>query len=296
MNKLKSFKNIYFILLLSLIVIHLQNDVYSQQKEQTDYIPVTFKSEDSKVYGRFFKTADNEPAPTVILLHGFPGREGDLFGFGNRLKKEGINAFTFSYRGAWKSEGILSPETSLQDVIKSIAFLKSQNISKKFNVDTTQIILLGYSYGSSMALLGSLAYSSVEKVISIGITDWSVFTALLETNEDFRKGHRVYLDKIMSDSTVVRSLGGKATHDWLFAHKDDYDLVKYSEELSNKKILLIGGWNDKKTAVENHTIPFYRALQKHNAKNLKIEIYDTDHSFRNVSEQLYQVVLDWIRK
>lgn len=271
------------------------SESYTQQKSQTDYFPVIFNSEGSKVFGRFFKTANNKLSPTVILLHGFPGEEGDLFGLGKRLNKDGINAFTFNYRGTWKSEGFYLPETSLDDVINSVKFLKSADVAKKYNIDTTQIVLLGYSYGSNLAILGSLAHPLLSKVISIGTSDLSVITKLIASSTDYRKGHQDFLDKYMSDSTIARGLGGKGSHEWLFKHKENYNLVKRAKELANKKILLIGGWKDNLAIVEDHTIPFYRALQNNKAKNIKIEIYDTDHSFGNVREQLYQSVLNWIK-
>ncbi|MFC2133694.1 alpha/beta hydrolase family protein [Bacteroidota bacterium] len=296
MNKLKSINSCYFLLLLFLIVIYPCSNSCSQQESQSDYIPIIFENEGSKIYGRFYAAAANIPTATVILLHGFPGGEGDLLGLGERLKNKEINALVFNFRGSWKSEGIFLPENSLRDVITSIAFLKSPDISKKYNIDTTRIILIGYSTGSSMALLGSLTYPSVEKIISISTTDFHMMASMIENNEDFRKIHQATLDKIMSDSTVVRSLGGKATHEYLIVHKDEYNLVKHAKELAHKQILLLGGWKDNLTAIEDHTIPFYRALQKNNAQNVKIQIYDTDHYFTGFRELLFQDVLEWIRK
>ena len=295
MHKLQSVKSCYILLLLCLIVIYFPNNIHSQNESQTDYVPVTFKSEGSTIFGRFFKAATNEPAPTVILLHGFPGSEGDLFGLGSRFREDGINSLVFNFRGSWKSEGIFLPENSLKDVITSIDFIKSPEITKKYNIDTTRIILIGYSTGSSMALLGSLSYPSVEKIISIGTTDFSVLASKIENDEEFRIIHQATLGKVMSDSIVVRSIGGKATHEYLIAHKDDFSLVKHSKELARKRILLIGGWNDHLVAIEDHTIPFYRALQKNNSQNVKIQIYDTDHYFTDFRERLYQDVLMWIR-
>lgn len=292
---MKVFK-IYFFLLLTVIVLFSNNDIFSQQINQKDYIPFTFKSGDSNVYGRFFKTSGNQPVQTVIMLQGFPGREDDLLGFGRILRKEGFNALTFNYRGSWKSEGKLTPANSLEDVKALIRFLKLKDISDMYNIDTSKIILLGYSYGSSIALLGSLEFPSVEKVISIGTTDWNVFVSLLKRNDKFRIAHQNYLDKVMSDSFVIRSLGGKATHKWLSAHKREYDLVKYAKKLSRKKILLLGGRKDLSAKVEEHTVPLLKALQKYNKYNVKMIIYDTGHSFRNVHEQLYRDVIDWIKK
>jgi predicted alpha/beta-fold hydrolase len=97
MNKLKSFKICYCLLIPLLIVIYSHSESYSQQENQSGYIPITFESEGSKIYGRFYAAAANMPTATVILLHGFPGGEGDLFGLGERLRKEGINALVFNF-------------------------------------------------------------------------------------------------------------------------------------------------------------------------------------------------------
>jgi dipeptidyl aminopeptidase/acylaminoacyl peptidase len=119
---------------------------------------------------------------------------------------------------------------------------------------------------------------------------------LIKSSEEYRKGHEEYLDTYMSDSTVTRGLGGKASHEWLSAHEDDYNLVRFSKELSGKHILLIGGWEDNSAVVEEHTIPFYRALKRNDAQHVKVEIYHADHSFKNDRDRLYQCVLDWINK
>jgi pimeloyl-ACP methyl ester carboxylesterase len=296
MNKLKSLKSRCFIFLLLWIFIYPCNISYSQQESQSDYVPITFESEGSKIYGRFYKADANLPAATVILLHGFPGGEGDLFGFGSRFKEDGINALVFNFRGSWKSEGIFLLENSFKDVTTSIDFLKSSDISKRFNIDTTQIILLGYSIGSSIAILGSLANPSVKKIISVATTDFSVLAEMIERSDDYRKKHLATLDEVMADTNVIRSIGGKATHEYLIAHKDYFSLVKHSKELASKQILFLGGWNDHLTEIEDHTIPFYRALQKNNAQNVKIMVYDTDHFFTDFREQLYQDVLKWIRE
>ncbi len=295
MNTFKTFQSRCFRLFLFFIFINPCSSIYSQQENLTDYIPTTFESEGSKIFGRFYNSVNDNPAPTVILLHGFPGGEGDLFGLGKRFKKDGINAFVFNFRGSWKSEGIFLIENSLKDVTSSINFLKSSEISKKFNVDTTRIILIGYSTGSSMALLGSLAHPSIEKIISIGTTDFSVLASMIENNEDYRKVHQAVLDEVMSDSAAIRSIGGKATHEYLIAHKDDFSLVKHSNELAKKQILLIGGWKDNLASLEDHILPFYRALQKNNAEKIKIQMYDTNHYFTDFREQLYLDILEWIR-
>jgi pimeloyl-ACP methyl ester carboxylesterase len=176
-------------------------------------IPITFKSRGAKIKGRFFPTTGPGSCPTVILLHGFPRNEEDLFGLGQEMSEKGINVFTFNYSGTWESEGVFTPKTSLQDVESAISFLKSSEMVQKFKIDTTNISIIGYSYGGGFALLGSLTDPKVRKVVSIAGGDLSVLARMIEQNEEYRKFHEAFLDEYMSDSTVTRGLGGRTTHE-----------------------------------------------------------------------------------
>ncbi|HVP36964.1 MAG TPA: alpha/beta fold hydrolase [Terriglobales bacterium] len=259
-------------------------------------IPVVFTSDSSKLAGRFFPAKGAGPFPTVILLQGLPGGEGDIFGLGQRFSKEGINVFTFNYRGTWKSEGLWLPLTSLEDVKSSINFLKSPQITESLSIDTAQLSIVGYSYGGGMALLGSLFDPAIRKVVSIAGGDLNVVAGLIEKNPEFKKEHQQFMDNCMADSNMVRGLGGKASHEWLLKNRYDYDIIKHAKELSNKTIFLIGGWRDQAIRVEDHILPLFRALQECGAKNLKIEVFDTDHSFEGYRDSLADCIVDWIKQ
>lgn len=279
---------------LSIFILLFSQYIFGQNLVN-DPIPLDFRSSGFKISGLFFPAQGQGPFPTVILLHGYPGGEGDLFGLGDKMSKKSINAYTFNYRGTWKSEGLYLPRTSLEDVEEAIRFLKSPPIATKFLIDTSNISLIGYSYGGGFALLGSLSDSSVIKVVSIAGGDLSVVARLIEKSDDYRKFHLAYLDRFMSDSTISRGYGGKASHDWLIKHKDEFSLVKFSKDFAQKSILLIGGWQDQSIQLEEHILPLYRVLQKNNAKNLKIKVFDTDHSFKNVRDKLSDLIISWVK-
>jgi DNA-binding LacI/PurR family transcriptional regulator len=82
----------------------------------------------------------------------------------------------------------------------------------------------------------------------------------------------------------------------LLANVDKYDLVKHAQELSCKDILMIGGWRDQEADMEHHILPLFRALQRNGAKEVQIEIFDTDHSFTNVRSQLADRIVSWLRR
>jgi len=274
--------------------------------------PITFISHGVKIKGWFFPATGLGSFPTVILLHGFPGGKGGEYRLGQEMSERGINAFTFNYSGTWESEGVCTDETSLQDVKNAISFLKSDEIVQRFKIDTTKISIVGESYGGGLALLGSLSDPDIRKVVSWAGGDLSVLARMIEQNEEFRKLHEAYLDECMSDSTVIRGIGGRGTHEWLLKddysllgrgthewllkHGDDYSLVRHAKELAVKDILLIGGWQDQMATIEDHILPLYRALQRNGAESVRIKVFDTDHEFENVREEITNLIVSWIKK
>jgi hypothetical protein len=82
----------------------------------------------------------------------------------------------------------------------------------------------------------------------------------------------------------------------ILAGVDKYDLVKHAQALSYKNILIIGGWRDQEADIEHHILPLFRALQRHGAKQVQIEIFDADHSFTDVRSQLADRIVSWLKK
>jgi pimeloyl-ACP methyl ester carboxylesterase len=166
---------------------------------------------------------------------------------------------------------------------------------KSYHIDTTYISLVGESFGSSLALLAAIDVPNVKKLVYTAGADLYVLGRLIEESEEFRKAHQTFLEEAMSDPTVARGLDARTIQDMALKHKDDFNLIKNAEKLTKKEILLIGGLQDVDYPIEYHTLPLYRALQKYNAKNSKIVVYDTDHSFENIREELENLIVSWIK-
>jgi hypothetical protein len=115
--------------------------------------------------------------------------------------------------------------------------------------------------------------------------------------------YRVVLEKglgeWMSDSTIIRGPGAKAFVDeMILTLMEPFDLVKHAKEFSQKDILLTGGWLDRQTPLEDHILPFYRALLLNGAENLEIELFNDGHYFKNTKEKerLTTTIISWIKK
>jgi dienelactone hydrolase len=258
-------------------------------------VPVVFESKGSNIHGLFYKASEVGPLPTVILCHGFPGNNTDVLGLGERLMKEGFNALASNYRGTWGSEGLFTIANSLEDVISAMRYVKSSFAVREFNVDPSSITVIGWSYGGGMALLGSLNDTTVRRVVYIAGGNLSEVGRMMEQSSEFRRAISRMIDQSISDSGFS-SLPAEELFAEVFADMDKYDLVMHAEALSNKDILIIGGWRDQENTVEHHILPLYRALQKHGARQVQMEMLDADHSFTTVRSQLADRIVSWLRR
>jgi pimeloyl-ACP methyl ester carboxylesterase len=61
-------------------------------------------SHGSEMNALFLLASGDGPKPTLLLLHGLPGNERN-FDLAQAIRRAGWNVLTFTYRGAWGSEG-----------------------------------------------------------------------------------------------------------------------------------------------------------------------------------------------
>jgi len=278
----------------AILLLTLQGVVMAENKTGQS-TPVIFKSEGFEIAGRFFEAGGEGPFPTVVLLQGMPGSDGDLFGLGEHLSENGMNAFTFNYRGTWKSQGKCLPSTSLEDVQAALDYVRTSEVATRFSIDTSHLSLVGYSYGGGMALLGAARDSSIRNIVSIAGGDLNVIARLLETMPEFRLAHRQLIDAGLKQPGVFRGVeSGEAYHQWILENRDQFDLLQHAGALSQRRVLLLGGWDDSSIPVEEHILPLYRAIQQHSPEHLRIKAYECDHSLEGFRDQLVEDVSGWL--
>ena len=260
-----------------------------------ELIPVMFRSENSKIRGLFYEASGAGPFPTVVLCHGFPGNNTDVLGLGQRLAEEGFNALAFNYRGTWGSEGTFTMANSVEDVIAAIHYVKSTVAVRELNVDPSSIAIIGASFGGGVALLGSLSDRAVKRVIYIAGGDFGKLARMMQQSADFKRAIEKGIDQGISVSGFKAPKAEDLIAEMLI-DTDKYDLVKHAKALSRKEIFLIGGWRDQTNAIEHHLLPLFRALQKHRAKRVQVEVFDTDHSFTNAKDQLAEKIISWLKR
>jgi uncharacterized protein len=278
---------------ISLLMIPALNQIRASSP-----IDITITRDSLRLQGKFYMSEGTGTFPTVILLQGFPGNENDVLGIGDKLAQVGINALTFNYSGTYKSQGEFNFDNSQRDIRSSIYFIHQSENIKKYKIDTTRIILGGYSFGGGMALTYVANHPEIKEIFSIAGNDHGAAIREYESNPERRKLLDEIFDELKSRTEVVR-FGPGGTPEELAEMKiiesnPTYDLQYCAPLLATKRTLLIAGWDDPDVSVENRVLPLYRALKNENAKNVKITAVQDDHSFKNSRTEVARIVIDWL--
>ena len=279
--------NYVFIFLLGILFI-------AAQIQNNPPIDIYFNSNGFILKGKFYPANGEGSFQTVLLMQGFPGNEIDVLGLCKKISDAGINAFTFNVRGTHKSEGEFSFKNTIQDIQSAIEYIHKEGIIKRFKIDTSNIILGGYSFGGGVSLVSAVNQPEIKRIISIAGTDHGELTREYMRNKSFAEMLNNNLDNCRAPEGPVRFKGHEAMQE-LIDNLDYYDLRLCAPKLTQKEILLIGGWDDINVTIDNHLLPFYRALKNEKVENVKFIVYHTDHSFKNVRNELADDIINWLK-
>jgi len=210
------------------------------------------------------------------------------------MSMAGINALVFNYGGTYQSEGKYSIKNTQAEINAAYQFIQQPQNLTRFKVDMSRIFLGGHSFGGGMALTYAANHPEITKVFSIAGNDHGEFAREYRRNAAMAEMIDAWFEELEAPSGPVRFDGKAAVKD-LLDNADLYDLRKSAPLLANRSILLVGGWDDEQVTIENYLLPLYRALKKEGASDLRFVVYNTDHSFENVSEELAEEVVRWIR-
>jgi pimeloyl-ACP methyl ester carboxylesterase len=287
------------------MVIHIFSMFsYFGQSQDTEFLDITIDRNGIILKGRFYVPDGDGIFPTVILLHGFPGGEKDVLGIGNKLSNSGFNAITFNFSGTYKSQGEYSWENCLKDIKAVYAFINHPENIHRYKIDTAFIIIGGYSNGGGMAITYAATHPEIKAVFSIAGTDLGEFLNEYTSNPETQRMLDNAYARLSAPTGPIRFAKGGTLKEMIemnfIALNPTFHLKKCAPLLAERDILLIGGWDDYFGSVENAVIddfilPFYRNLQKVNAKLVKIIAFQDDHSFRKSREDIANEIIEWIK-
>lgn len=251
--------------------------------------PITFTSGGSRIAGRLFAGA-SRPAPTVILLHGFPGGRGDVLGFGEALSASGWNAISFTFRGVYESEGAYTLANTVDDVIAAEKFLRSR---PDILAPDAPLAVLGWSGGGWSALMAAARDENLDCAVSVAGANMAVWARQIVGSADARRFWEDMLERFTTGSPA-RGKGGKASVMELLENSIEYDLLTHADALARKRLLIVGGWKDQQVTLEETVLPLVRGLRSAGAAHVAAATLDDDHSFEATRSSLHGLVLDWL--
>lgn len=262
-------------------------------------IDITIDRDGVLLKGKYYMSEGIGNFPTVVLLRGFPGNKIDVLGIGKKLSEVGINALTFNYSGTHQSEGEFNFDNTQKDIGAVFEFIHQSENIHKYKIDTTRIILGGYSYGGGMAMTYAANHIEIREVFSIAGNDHGAFMKEYKRNPEMQKEIDKMFEELKAQPGTVRfGPGGTAkgiAEMKIIELNPTFDLRNCAPLLVQKSILLVAGWDDNNASVENIVLPLYRALNKEKAQNVRIIAFQDDHSFRNSREELAQTIIEWIK-
>ena len=236
-------------------------------------------------------------SPAVILLHGFPGNNNSPFGLAETLQKSGITILVFNYQGTFDSEGLFNFDNCQNDIGVALSFLKQEGNIERFSIDTSRIVICGYSLGGAMALTTATHNTEIRNIISIaGGNDQAIYLNKMSLYPAYRAG---FEQRIVSTYTPKGPIKGDSMYihdyfDTIIPEADSYDLLKNAEKLKELKVLFLVGWQDNEIPMEEYILPIYRKLKSQNPEIVYIKAFNTDHTFSNVRDELANSIAEWV--
>jgi pimeloyl-ACP methyl ester carboxylesterase len=259
---------------------------------------ITIERDSVILKGKFYKAANDDIKPVIILLQGFPGNTNDVLGLGRLLSMSGINATTFNYSGSHQSTGTFSFPNCQSDIEATLIFLHRPDIVEKFRIDTTAIILAGYSFGGGMATAYAIRHKEIKRLISIAGVDWGIYFDQYRSNPEMKSRLDASIDNSIA-AGIFRFEPGYMPKDIGSGQRGldpSFYTTKNAALLAEKDFLIICGLNDEGTTMDEYILPLYNALQDVKALNVQLSPFEDNHTFSLSRQKIAQTICDWVNK
>ena len=103
-------------------------------------VAVSIPSGGDAMNGIIYVPSGAGPHPGLVLLHGFPGNERNL-DLAQAARRAGWSVLVVHYRGSWGSGGAFSFRHAIEDSAAAVAFLRSDDVTKRARVAKNRIAI-----------------------------------------------------------------------------------------------------------------------------------------------------------
>jgi predicted esterase len=208
------------------------------------------------------------------------------------MAQAGVNMLTFNYQGTFQSDGLFSFSNVITDIGAAIHFIRESDEMRKHQVRPKKIVLGGWSFGGAMVPAGAVQNPQVNRMFMISGRNFGKEARKIDSDPGYAAQVKKNLDTLRVPKGPVQFRNDLIQD--LIENQHSFDYEKLAPQLVDRNILLIGGWDDDLTPIEEHTIPFYRALQLNGAAHVRIEAVQDGHEFSNSEDQIVQHLVNWL--
>lgn len=268
----------------------ISQDPPKDKKFPPTMVGLEIESHGALLNGVLYIASGENPHPTMLLLHGFPGHERNT-DLAHIFRRAGWNAVVFHYRGAWGSSGVYRFSHILEDIQVVLDYFRNSTIAAQYRIDPAKVIVVGHSLGGWAALM-TAAQGHVDAAASLAGLNLGIWgNQLLENPELARPAFR---DALLGEGIAPLSgINIDSEIDDMLANRDTWNALQHLEVLRKVNLLLVGAKRDAVVPVFDHHFPLVEALQ--DSDSVQSVLLDTDHSFSDARIALAQTILDWLK-
>lgn len=219
--------------------------------------------------------SDDNNGRALVLCYGMPGYPLNIFDkLVYSLVKSKFLVVIPQYQGTFDSDGLFNFKNSVESINNTVEYLHKGNIKdiisgKGLSLHIRDFIIIGGSYGASIALTSAATCKYISTVVSISaVTDYS--------NESFK----FYKEEPISEEIkILKKIQPKT---WRMKRMSEHEMCKnldyisplhYARRLKNKKVLIIHGKSDTEVNFLRSLDLFY-SLKFYGNDNVKLILVD----------------------
>jgi diadenosine tetraphosphate (Ap4A) HIT family hydrolase/pimeloyl-ACP methyl ester carboxylesterase len=243
-----------------------------------------------RVNALMYLASGDQPHPTMLFLHGFPGNETNI-DLMQAVRRAGWNVLKINYRGSWGSPGRFSFAGARIDGEAATAFLFDPANIAKYHIDPKRIVVAGHSMGGFMAADASAADPRVAGTVLIDAWDIGKEKAGI-TSPAARKAA---IEGMAPDTVPLAGTSATLLVKEIETDAAKLDLEALSARIANRPLLLIGAEHAGAPTTRKLAAAARQAQAQNSPKGALTETYmDTDHSFSDHRIALEAEVIRWL--
>ena len=260
-------------------------DPQRDAKTPADMAAFTLPTAGVAVNAMMYLASGDQPHPTMLMLHGFPGNETNI-DLMQAVRRAGWNVLRINYRGSWGSPGKFSFAGARADGEAAVAFLRDPANVAKYRIDPARIVVAGHSMGGFMAADAAAAEPKVAGTILIDA--WDIGKEAAQITD--AKARAAAIAGMRPDTVPLAGTSPERLIQEIEANAASLDLEALSAKVSDRPLLVIGAEH----AGAPTTVKLAAAARAAGAKDLTETYFPTDHSFSDQRIALEAEVLRWL--